>query len=174
MLKLERFGLARLPLRYVLAKRPMLRHLFMLHNTHILNMELDLQSSSGLHVHSCTHWLRPRISLPPPHLGSYTWALLVSQDRRHHFVTSWHRLNMEVDFQSLFWAPCHVMSTAVLIGWDPATLSLPPRIWAHIRGRYWSAKTVDISLWPCYISIGPGSRPLYWKNCTVRVYSCSS
>ncbi len=23
-----------------------------------------------------------------------------------------------------------------------------PRIWAHIRGRYWSAKKDDISLWP--------------------------
>jgi hypothetical protein len=35
---------------------------------HRLNMELDLQSLFGLHVHSCTHWLRPRN--PPPHLGS--------------------------------------------------------------------------------------------------------
>jgi hypothetical protein len=26
---------------------------------------------------------------PPPHLGSYTRALLVSQDRRHLFVTPW-------------------------------------------------------------------------------------
>jgi hypothetical protein len=24
----------------------------------------------------------------------------------------------------------------------------PPGIWAHIRGRYWSAKIDDISLWP--------------------------
>jgi hypothetical protein len=31
-----------------------------------LNMELDLQSFFGLHVHSCTHWLRPRNS-PLPH-----------------------------------------------------------------------------------------------------------
>ncbi len=39
----------------------------------------------------CTaHWLRPR-NPPPPHLGSYKRALLVSQDRRHLFVTpgSW-------------------------------------------------------------------------------------
>ncbi len=49
-------------------------------------MELDLQILFGLHVHSCTHWLRPRTP--------------------------------------------------------------PPRIWAHIRGRYWSAKIDDISLWP--------------------------
>ncbi len=38
------------------------------------------------------------------------------------------------------------MCTAVLSGWDPA--APPPRIWAHIRGRYWSAKIDDISLWP--------------------------
>jgi hypothetical protein len=51
-----------------------------------LNMELGLQSLFGLHVHSCTFWLKPRN--PPP----------------------------------------------------------PPRIWAHIRGRYWSAKIDDISV----------------------------
>jgi hypothetical protein len=47
---------------------------------HRLNMELDLQSFFGLHVHSCTHWLRTRNPSLPPHLGSYTRALLVSQD----------------------------------------------------------------------------------------------
>jgi hypothetical protein len=41
------------------------------------------------------------------------------------------------------------MCTAVLIGWDPATPPPPtPGIWAHIRGRYWSAKTDDISWRP--------------------------
>jgi hypothetical protein len=29
-------------------------------------MELGLQSLLGLHVYSCTHWLRPRNSSPPP------------------------------------------------------------------------------------------------------------
>jgi hypothetical protein len=53
--------------------------------THRLNMDLDLQS---LFVHSCTHWLRTSNPLPS-HLGSYTRALLVSQDKRHLFVTSW-------------------------------------------------------------------------------------
>ncbi len=38
-------------------------------------------------VYNCTDWLRPRNSLSPPNLGSYTRALLVSQDRRHLFVT---------------------------------------------------------------------------------------
>jgi hypothetical protein len=52
---------------------------------HSLNMELDLQSLFGLHVHNCIHWLRPH---KPP----------------------------------------------------------SPRIWAHIRGRYWSAKIDDICL----------------------------
>ncbi len=28
-------------------------------------MELDLQILLRLHVYSCTHWLRPRNSLPP-------------------------------------------------------------------------------------------------------------
>jgi hypothetical protein len=37
------------------------------------------------------------------------------------------------------WAPC-AHCTAVLIGWEPETLP-SPRIWAHIRGHYWSAKT---------------------------------
>ncbi len=36
----------------------------------------------------CAHWLRPRTSPLLPHLGSQTKALLVSQDRRHLFVTS--------------------------------------------------------------------------------------
>jgi hypothetical protein len=54
-------------------------------------MELDLQSLFGLHVHSCAHWLRPRNNPPPPHLGSNTKALLVSQDRRHLFEALCHR-----------------------------------------------------------------------------------
>jgi hypothetical protein len=48
--------------------------------THTLIMELDLQSLFILC--SCTYWLTPRNSTLPPHLGSYTRALLVSQDRR--------------------------------------------------------------------------------------------
>ncbi len=55
-------------------------------------MELDLQNLFGLHVHSWTHWLRPRN--PPPFTPRiwahiYMRALLVSQDRRHLFLTPW-------------------------------------------------------------------------------------
>jgi hypothetical protein len=45
------------------------------------------------------------------------------------------------------WAPCHVMYTAVLIGWDTANPTPIPRIWTRIRGRYWSAKIDDNSSW---------------------------
>ncbi len=38
---------------------------------HRLNVELDIQSLFGPHVHSCTHWPIPRTP-PPPHSGSYT------------------------------------------------------------------------------------------------------
>jgi hypothetical protein len=51
-------------------------------------MDLDLQSLFGLHVYSCIYWLRnSRDSSLLQHLGSYTRTLLVSQDRRHLFVT---------------------------------------------------------------------------------------
>ncbi len=51
---------------------------------------LDLQSLFGLHVHSFTHWLRPSNFPPiPPHLGSYTRALLVSQDRPDLVLILW-------------------------------------------------------------------------------------
>jgi hypothetical protein len=40
-------------------------------SNHRLNIELDLQSLLGLHVHSCTHCLRPPASPTPSHLGSY-------------------------------------------------------------------------------------------------------
>ncbi len=49
---------------------------------------------------------------------------------------------MELDPQSLF----GLLYKAVPVGWGP--LFPPhPRVWAHIRGRYWSAK-IDNSLWP--------------------------
>jgi hypothetical protein len=59
----------------------------------MLHVELDLQSLFGLHVHSCALRLRPCKPPIPPHLDSYTRGLLVSQDRRHLFVTRWGDMN---------------------------------------------------------------------------------
>jgi hypothetical protein len=58
---------------------------------HRLNIELDLQSLFGL---LCTLQLyslaeTTRLTPSPPHLDLFPMALLVSQDRRHLFVTSW-------------------------------------------------------------------------------------
>jgi hypothetical protein len=66
--------------------------------SHRLNMELDLQSLFGLHVYSCTHWPTPH-NPPPPHPPAFgliycTRALLVSQDRRHLFVTPCPQLSL--------------------------------------------------------------------------------
>jgi hypothetical protein len=54
--------------------------------------------------------------------------------------SSCQRLNMELDLQSLFGLDVH-SCTHWLRHRTP-----PPRIWAHIRGRYWSAKIDYISL----------------------------
>ncbi len=54
-----------------------------------------------------------------------------------------------------------VRYTTVLIGWNPATSSLPPRIWTRIRGRYWSTKIDDISLWPLLSTIIADPDPHY-------------
>ncbi len=44
-------------------------------------------------VHSCTHWLRPPQLPPSPRIWTrMTRSLLVSQDRRHLFVTPWFYL----------------------------------------------------------------------------------
>ncbi len=56
---------------------------------HGLNMELDLQSLFGLHVHSCTHWLRSRIPHSHriwTHRRLRYWSAKI--ERRHHFMTS--------------------------------------------------------------------------------------
>ncbi len=52
--------------------------------THRLNIEFIWAP-----VYSCTHWLRPRNSPLPPHLGLYTRALLVSQDRTTSLCDPW-------------------------------------------------------------------------------------
>ncbi len=51
-----------------------LRHILYMQSynwIHRLNMELYLQSFFGLHVHSCTHWLRPPTS---PRIWVHIWG----------------------------------------------------------------------------------------------------
>jgi hypothetical protein len=60
------------------------------------------------------------------------------------FFTLLRRLNMEFDLQTLF--GLHVHSCTELTTHWLRPRNPPPRIWAHIRGRYWSAKIDDISL----------------------------
>ncbi len=55
------------------------------------------------------------------------------------------------------------MCTPVFIGWDPAPP--PPRVWAHVRRRFWSVKIDDISLWP------PDSSNL-WQQEIVTLLCC--
>jgi hypothetical protein len=62
----------------------------------------------------------------------------------------------------------------VLIGWDPASRNPPPppppSIWAHIRGRNWSAKIDDdISVWPIEHITFVVSYSLFPSLCTRRV-----
>ncbi len=72
---------------------------------------------------------------------SAPFGVAMSSTGAHARPKSTSRLNMELNLQSLFGLLC----TAVLLRWGPATPP-SPRIWAHIRGRYWSAKIDDISL----------------------------
>ncbi len=76
-------------------------------------------------MYSCTHWLRPP-TLPIPRI-----SLHISSSRTGRLIVGIYklnRLNMELDLQSLFGLLC----TAVLIGWDPATLPLP-HLGSHTR-----------------------------------------
>ncbi len=50
---------------------------------------------------------------------------------------------MDSDLQSLFGLHVHSCTHLAETPQPPS-----PRNWAHIRGRYWSAKIDDISLWP--------------------------
>ncbi len=45
------------------------------------------------------------------------------------FIVSVHRLNMELDFQSLL----GLLWTAALVGWDPATPPFPPHLGSYTR-----------------------------------------
>jgi hypothetical protein len=61
-------------------------------------MELDLRSLFGLHVY--TVQLYSLAETPSPPFGSNLRALLVSQDRRHLFVTPYSKLTTVSSFLS--------------------------------------------------------------------------
>ncbi len=60
---------------------------------HMLNKELYFQSLFGLLCTAVLIGWDPATPPLPQHLDSYTRELLVSQDRRHLFVTPWTGLN---------------------------------------------------------------------------------
>ncbi len=64
--------------------RSLLLYFIVLH--HRSNMESKVYLASCVQRHSSAETPQPPLS---PHLGSYTRALLVSQDRRHLFLTPW-------------------------------------------------------------------------------------
>ncbi len=71
-----------------------------------------------------------------------------------------HRLNMESDLLSLF--GLHVYSSTHTVLAEPQTPLRSPRIWAHIRGRYWSASQDRRHLFvtPCFTLSDSFFRPL--------------
>ncbi len=76
----------------------------------------------------------PLYILPPWRRVEGEWVRVKWQDKERENQN--HRLNMEVDFQSLF--GLHVTwcahCTAVLIGWDPATPPPPPALDSYYEG----------------------------------------
>jgi hypothetical protein len=70
-------------------------------------------------------------SYGPTQLLTHAPASISWDIKRATMVAVQYIKNMELDLQSLF----ELLCTGVLIGWDPATPTPSPRIWARIRGR---------------------------------------
>ncbi len=88
----------------------------------------------------------PENQPPPP--TTPTEINTIAKKKRLSLDPVHHRLNMELDLQSLF--RLHVHSC---IHWLWPRNLPPPRNWAHILGRYRSAKKDNISLWPPAVPI---------------------
>jgi hypothetical protein len=89
-------------------------------------------------VYSCTHWLRPRHSPTPPHLGSYTRALLVSKDRRHLFVSTCFRLFLVVD---------------ALVNLDQWLYVLQSHAWLNKWNRITVEKFIKLPTWTVVLAV---------------------
>jgi hypothetical protein len=106
-------------------------------------IQLFLEGGKSYGHHLCLRWHSER--------GAVLWGSKIICNVNVHIVPDlnenpWcfmHGLNMELDLQSLFWAPCAFCSCTNRL--RPRNNPPPP---AHIRGHYWSAKIEDISLLP--------------------------
>ncbi len=82
-------------------------------------------------MYSCTHWPKPCNSPPPPHLGSHTRALLVSQDRRHLFETPCLLLTLSKTQQKTYrqkmYRETDVSNHCLLLAGDILFMKNPPR-----------------------------------------------
>ncbi len=66
-------------------------------------MELDLQSLFGVHVHNCTHWLRPRNFPPsPPPAFGLTYESAIRQPRQTTSLCNFLVYRMSKVFHSMF------------------------------------------------------------------------
>jgi hypothetical protein len=66
------------------------------------------------------------------------WHSPMGYDRNLGFILLCHRLNMQLDLQSFFGLLCTLYSSTDWL--RPRQLPPSPRIWAQIRGRYWSVR----------------------------------
>ncbi len=87
--------------------------------------------SLNLHPRCCDWWADWSSTVGPSHFlaQQYGTKLIYIVKKRFYWLSKCpsHRLNMELDLQSLFGLLC----TAILIGWEPATPLLPPHLGSY-------------------------------------------
>jgi hypothetical protein len=85
-------------------------------------------------------------------------ATCFDPENSHQIAPIWHPRLGEIEYvvrsPKFIWAPCSQLFSLA----ETPQPSPTPRIWAHIRGRYWSAKIDDIS----YVVT------LWWKSTNDR------
>jgi hypothetical protein len=91
---------------------------------HRLNMELDLQSLFGLHVHSCTHWLSPAF-------GASLWS--PGPLEAHPRALEAHPGAVEAPPGVMIKFLFEVTQNFV---WKLHEFTRNLAFWAHLRGRY--------------------------------------
>ncbi len=91
---------------------------------HRLNIELIFKDYLGFCVQLYSMAETPQLPPPPLHLGSYTKAQMVIQDRRHLFATHW----LQPKIQIFFDVPGRNLFTLILpIDSDIVAISRPGR-----------------------------------------------